>query len=236
MKNTHDWARRFSKTKDDGAVYALFDEWVQDEDEHHSYPKLAGDGQESIPTKPGLYLWGADRKVNGRRQTVPRYVGRAKGSLYQRFVDQTGRWKPGKGRYLLATGVSAGDFPPQGTLACRFHDKIQKKVDDISNSEYVKTLKRDRGWCNGPAIMRGLKAFPRPLVDSFRSKKPGPRSDLRLRHAVDWALHGGRNLAHLWVAFLPGIAHLEAELIRAAIRWRKKYVLPPLLNREDPGP
>ncbi len=225
MNNVYDWARRFSEAVADGTVDVCFGEWVQIPGEHYSYPKIATGGQELVPNEPGLYLWGADRTVDGQRHIVPRYVGRAKSTLQRRFVSRTGHWVSGQGRYLLAPGVPPGDTPPQGALACLFHDAIRDAVGNISNSEYMKTLKPlDKP--QSPAV-RGLEAFPRPLVASFGS------STLRLRHAVDWALHGGPNLVHLWVAFLPGIPNLEGELKGAAIRWRTNYGLPPLLNSED---
>ena len=75
--------------------------------------------------------------------------------------------------------------------------------------------------------------FPPDVIDAFNNS--GPKSTLRLRHAVDWALHGGAGLEHLWVAFLPRVHDLEKPLVYAAIRWRKGNDLPPLLNKEDPG-
>ena len=248
MSNMHDWARRFSQSVEDGTVDKFFGEWVLTEGEHRSYPEIADGGQELVPNEPGLYLWGADRKVNGRRHIVPRYVGKAEKSLQVRFVRRKDRFEQRRGRYLLAPDVRRRGlpFPPQAWLACRFHDRIRDKVGKISNRDYVNTLKSDRGWCMGPAIMRGLKAFPRQMVDSFRCDKPGPGNDIRLRHAVDWVLHGGPDLKTLWVAFLPSIPGMEhpkalgvaeRNLILAAIGWRTEHDgLPPLLNHDDREP
>lgn len=236
MSTMHDWSGRFSKAIADGTLDACFDEWVQTASEHYSYPEIANGGQECVPNEPGLYLWGADRTVDGKRRIVPRYVGKSKGrKLQRRFVSRTGCWDGGRGRYVLAPDVSPGNTPPQGTIACRFYDNIRDAIGNISNSEYANTLKPWRkGDRQSPAV-RGLEAFPPSLVASFRRKSstPGWGATLRLRHAVDWALHGGQNLEHLWAAFLPSIAELEKQLIDAAIRWRTKYGLPPLLNSED---
>lgn len=234
MSKMHDWARRFSQTVTDSAGDRCFDEWIQTLEEHHPYPKIANGGQKRLPSEPGLYLWGADRTVDDLTQIVPRYVGRAKPSLtlQRRFVSRTGRWGRTAGRYVLGSGVSPGDTPPQGPLACLYRNEIRNAVGNVSNHEYANTLKPLLSP-QSPA-MRGLTAFPPALVASFTSKERGhPGSHLRLRHAVDWALHGGPNLEHLWATFLPGIAHLEEKLRDAAIRWRRTHDLPPLLNVQD---
>ena len=234
MSNMHDWAKRFSRAVTDRAVDVCFDEWIQSVEERFAYPKIAKGGQEQVPNEPGLYLWGANRTVDGLMQIVPRYVGRARLSLtlQRRFVSRTGRWGGPAGRYVLGPGVSAGDTPPQGMLACLYHNQIRNAVGSVSNYEYANTLKPLHSP-QSPAI-RGLSAFPPAMVASFTSKERGhPGSHLRLRHAVDWALHGGPNLEHLWAAFLPETAHLEAKLRDAAIRWRRTHDLPPLLNVQD---
>lgn len=235
MSNMHKWAKRFSQTvAPDTDMVDIFNKWIQTADEHYSYPKIANGGQECVPDEPGLYIWGADRTVDGKWQIVPRYVGRAESTLTlkKRFLKRGDGWQPRVGRYVLGPGVPVGDFPPQGVLACHFHDKIRNVLGAIANSVYAHTLKPLH--LSQSPVMRGLAAFPPDMVASFNSKEPGhPGSDLRLRHAVDWALHGGPNLEHLWVAFLPGIAHLEGELRAAAIRWRRGHSLAPLLNQED---
>jgi hypothetical protein len=237
VSSVHTWAQRFLQAISEGAVDTCFDEWLKSVGEHFAFPEIANGGQEAVPDEPGVYLWGADRTVDGKRHIVPRYVGRAAGTLTlrKRFVSHTGRWERRVGRYVLAPGVSPGDTPPQGTIACLYHDQIRRTLGNMSNSEYKETLK-PLVDLQSPAV-RGLDAFPQSLVDSFLSKERGhPGSDLRLRHAVDWALHGGANLVHLWAALLPGIAEAEEQLRFAAIRWRRKNGLPPLLNREDSEP
>lgn len=245
MNHMHDWARRFPLAAADSTVDVLFDEWVQAAGEHYSYPKTANDGQECVPNEPGLYVWGADRTVDGHRRIVPRYVGKDNNSLRSRLLSRKGRWSGGRGRYVLPSNVDPGDTPPQGWLALSFHDEIRDVLGDISNDEYKNTVKPWRvprdlrantlHLSTSPAV-RGLQAFPPQLVAAFRRKEGGHPKLLRLRHAVDWALHGGPGLVHLWVAFLPGIADLEGELRDAAMAWRKKHGLPPLLNREDRVP
>ena len=228
MSDTHLWAQRFVQALADSTVDAWFDGWTQSEDEHCSYQKIATGGQEVVPKQPGLYLWGASRTVDNQPRVVPRYVGRAKSTLQERFLSRNGRWSGGKGRYLLAPGVAPGDTPPQGWLASRFHGEIREAVGSTSNTWYAKTLKPlDKS--QSPA-MHGLEAFPPELIASFKG------STLRLRHAVDWALHGGPNLVHLWAAFLPEVEHLEEELRSAATRWRRAHGLPPLLNKQDREP
>ena len=234
MNEVRPWAQRFLRAVVDSTVDACFDEWIQSVEEHISYPKIADGGQESVPDEPGLYLWGADRTVDNKRHLVPRYVGRAAGTLTlrKRFVSQTGRWGMRVGRYVLAPDTTPGDTPPQGVIACLYHNEIRDAVGDVLDSEYRNTLK-PLVDPQSP-VVRGLEAFPTSLVASFRSKAQGhPGSDLRLRHAVDWALHGGPDLVHLWAAFLPGITEVQEELRSAAIRWRRMNELPPLLNRED---
>lgn len=227
MINMHDWARRFSEAKDDGALDAWFDKWVQTVGEHSSYPRIAKDGRELVPNEPGLYLWGACRTVQGKRRIVPRYVGKDNNSLRSRLLSRTGRHSGGRGRYVLPADVRPGSTPPQGWLACEFQGEIRAAVGKMTDREYADMLKPFGP--QSPAV-RGLKAFPKSLVARIRSKVG---NDLRLRHAVDWALHGGPNLKHLWVAFLPGVPEREAELCGAAIRWRTKHGLPPLLNKQD---
>ena len=60
MTNMHYWARKFSEAKGDGAIDSWFVKWVQTADQHYSYPTIAKDGREFVPSEPGLYLWGSD--------------------------------------------------------------------------------------------------------------------------------------------------------------------------------
>ena len=87
-------------------------------------------------------------------------------------------------------------------------------------------------------IMR--QAFPNKLVSSFEDGPP--RQITRLWHAVDWALHDGKNLEQLWVAFYPHSAdspdldELEKQMIEGAARWNYERELPAILNLQHAGP
>ena len=234
MAKMHYWVRKFSEAKGDGAIDLWFEKWVQTAGQHYSYPTIARDGREFVPSEPGLYLWGADGTVNGKQGIVPRYVGKDDNSLRSRLLSGSGRHSGGRGRYVLPLGVRSGDAPPQGWLAIEYYEEIRAAVGKTADGEYADTLKPFAA--QSPAV-RGLNAFPKSVVARVREKIG---SDLRLRHAVDWALHGGPNLERLWVALLPlpGIAKpdlkkREADLRGAAIRWRIRHGLPPLLSSQD---
>ena len=178
MNDVRPWAQRFLRAVVDSTVDACFDEWIQSVEEHVSYPKIIDGGQESVPDEPGLYLWGSDRTVDNKQYLVPRYVGRAAGTLTlrKRFVSQTGRWGMRVGRYVLAPDTTPGDTPPQGVLACLYHNQIRDAVGDVGNSEYRNTLKPL--VAPQSPVVRGLEAFPPSVAARGRlgsSRWPRPR-------------------------------------------------------------
>jgi len=222
-----------------------FGQWLKATKRIYYSQLIATDGEQLVSEKAGLYLWGADRTVEGNAALVPRYIGMAAPNLglRKRIFNYTGTWSRVAGRYVFApTAKRKGIlevFPSQTTLACENYDKIIKSVGSINNAEYVAKLKPLTGTSS--PVVKGLSAFDVTLVNKFIAKAGSSKKPLRMRHAVDWALHGGAKLEHLWIVFPPTrknidksqMKELEKNVIDDADQYNKQHKLPPLLNRES---
>jgi len=233
-----------------------FGEWLKTTKRIYYSQLIETDGEQLVPEEAGLYIWGADRTVEGKAALVPRYVGMAapKLGLRKRIFNSDGEWHRVAGRYVIAPKFKREgkkeDLPTQTTLAYEYYDEIIRAVGNICNDEYADKLKPLTGTSS--PVVKGCSAFPDWLVNKFISevqKGQGPKQPLRMRHAVDWALHGGANLEHLWIVFpptqenmdKPQMEQLEKKVIDDADQYNKQHKLPhnkqhklpPLLNRES---
>ena len=214
---------------------ASFDEWVSGRARFPYGRLVSPDGDKLVPDEPGLYLWGATCQLGKGLTDVPRYVGRATGSLRRRFVDYRARWSGPVGRYVPTVNSGQSAHPPQGWLATEYGEMIRNAA---GSGDCIAPM---RAWAGmRDAYLRIVRqAFPKKLVSNFADGLPG---QTRLWHAVDWALHGGKNLERLWVAFYPDsadssdIKELEKQMIYRAAQWNYGRGLMALLNKNHAAP
>ena len=251
MREDPQWFYRLQEAHRRGSVDRFLQQWTKHleatpawspssrSDARVPYAMLHPRLEYEIPDGPGLYMWGADRTVDGQGVFVPRYVGFATDSLSQRMVNWKGEFVSRKGRYVPGPKGPCADIPEQCHLATKYWDRIVCAAAGVSNAEYADRLFKElRHLRRKDTILYNLlRAFPSELVARFRAKK-SLGMDLRLRHAIDWALHGGQNLEHLWVALLPAadspskaqLEKLEEAVILAVRRWNRQQGLPYPLN------
>ena len=186
-----------------------------------------------LPEGPGFYLWGSSRSTGGKEYSVPRYVGTASRNLRSRIVDLQGSSTGPDGRYVPTTiSIQKGTFP-QGLIATEYHMEILKIVHqlwgDLASETYSITM-----W---QRLEQLLTVIPNEVrFHRGFTKTEKPQADLRCKHAIDWALHGGGALRHLWVQVAHSIPEdingAEQRLIRAVVEWNANEGLPNLLNAQ----
>ena len=185
---------------------------------------------------PGIYVWlttrdldGREKDADGRELLVPRKVGQT-GWNEQRKVPSSDKQNLRKrmlDRYV--EGPREGKKDNQVPLAVEYRNRILDRVGDCSNRRYRERM---------DAIQeKGLRAFPPEVLDAYNKSHPWSRPNARYKAAVDWALHGGSDLANLFVVVAPMVLAdakdlpvVEKALQSAADAWNRKRGLPSLYN------
>lgn len=198
--------------------------------QRHSYEEVL-DNPAVLPKGPGLYLWGSSRPIGGKEYLVPRSVGKASRDLRSRIVDLRGSSTGPNGRYVpTALSFQKSTFP-QGLIATEYHVEILRSVrrrwGDLASDTYSVTM-----W---QRLEELLAVIPNEVRFHRGFWTTGmAQADLRCKHAIDWALHGGGALEHLWVQvarWIPeDINGAERRLIQAVVEWNANQGLPNLLN------
>ena len=188
-----------SAPSDVGRTESFLQDWAKD---RHWWKQIHGAFE--VPETPGLYLWLTDADIGGRKVLVPRKVGQGGGG-----TDRSPRSTPGTlhsrmKRYVSRRQTSRdsceGSF--QCALACSHRSSILDATRRPTAAVYTASI--DQILDQGAAVV--------PYSDQPR----------RLG-AVDFALHGGKDLRHLFIAMVSVDPEQRASLHDWEIQLQQRF-------------
>ena len=167
-----------SSPSDAGQTESFLQDWAKD---RVSWKQIHGTFE--VPKRPGLYLWYSDADIDCRNVLVPRKVGQGGGGTDRsprpslRTLDsRMERYVP---RRETRRDSCAGTF--QCALACSHRSSILDATRRPTTAVYTASVDQ--------ILDQGAAVVP-------HSSNP------RRRGAVDFALHGGEDLHHLFITMV----------------------------------